>query len=230
MSATGAILVQDALCQRGILADNVAPTSDQLAVGLRFLNRMLRSWGQETEMVYVISSETFTMTPGVATYLTSLFASGNGRPNAIDSLTLVLSNVTYPCTLIDNQTYNDITYKSTQAVPTMCYYDANFPDATFHFYPTPYAAFTCNVDCLSPLSSTDIAAATVVYMPDGYEKAIVDNLSVYLNYGNPPTPQMIKDANDSRNILKRRNFQPLLMETGINSGYSVNNDFPYRGF
>jgi len=226
---TGTVIVQDALCQRGILADNVAPTTDQLAVGLRFLNRMLDSWGNEAEMIYVITSETFTTTPSVATYSTTSFSSGNGRPVGVDSITMVLSGVTYSVDLIDNQTYNSITFKAVDAIPTQCYYDANFPNANFNFYPRPFAAFTVNVDCYQKLSGT-VGASTDLVLPAGYEKAIVDNLAVYMNYGNPPTRQMIIDANESRNVLKRRNFAPKEMNTRIQNGADFCNGFLYKGF
>jgi len=226
---TGTVLVQDALCQRGILADNVAPTSDQLAVGLRFLNRMLDSWGNEAEMIYVITTETFTTTAGVATYGTSAFTSGNGRPVGVDSIVMTLSGVTYTVDLIDNQTYNSITFKNVNAIPNVCYYDANFPIANFNFYPVPFSAFLVSIDCYQKLSAT-VGAATDLVLPAGYEKAIVDNLAVYFNYGNPPSAQMVRDASESRNVIKRKNFVPLQLDSGINSGYSVNNDFPYRGF
>ena len=227
---TVATIIQDSLCQRGVLADDVAPSTAQLNTGVRFLQRMLDSWGIDTQMVYVIATESFTTTAGTAEYLTSLFTSGNGRPNSVDSMTVVLSNVTYPIDMISNQAYNDIVYKSTQSIPNVCYYDGNFPDATFHFYPTPNAAFTVYVDCLRPLTTSALTSATVLSLPAGYEKAIVDNLAIYQNYGNPPTPQMIKDANESRAVIKRTNYRPLVMDAGINSGYSVSNDFPYRGF
>jgi len=226
---TGTILVQDALCQRGVLADNIAPSSDQLTVGLRFLNRMLESWANEMEMVYVITTETFTTTAGVAAYATTSFASGNGRPVGVDSIVMTLSGVTYSVDLINNQTYNSITFKNVNSIPTVCYYDANYPIANFNFYPAPFSAFSVAVDCYQKLSGT-VGAATDLVLPLGYEKAIVDNLAVYFNYGNPPTPQMVRDADESRNALKRKNFVPMQLDSGINSGYSINNDFPYRGF
>lgn len=224
---TGTILVQDALCQRGILADNVAPSSDQLTVGLRFLNRMMDSWGIDTSMLFQIATESFPLTAGTSTYSTSLLAAG--RPQSIDSLYVSLNNIDYPVRLVSNQEYNEVTYKLTQSVPNICYYDDGYPNANFKFYPIPYAAFTCYVDTRRVLTGT-IGAATDVLLPAGYEKAIVDNLACYLNYGNPPTPKMLKDAEESKKIIERVYYTPLVMETNMDSNYDVSLDFPYRGF
>lgn len=224
---TGTILVQDALCQRGILADNVAPTSDQLATGLRFLNRMMDSWGIDTSMLFQIATETFPMTAGTASYSTALLA--GGRPQSIDSMYVSLNNIDYPVRLVSNQEYNEVTYKLTQSVPNICYYDDAYPNAAFKFYPIPYAAFTCYVDTRRVLTGA-IGAATDVLLPAGYEKAIVDNLACYLNYGNPPTPKMLKDAEESKKVIQRIYYTPLTMETGLENDYNVCNDFPYRGF
>lgn len=228
---TATILVQDALCQRGVLADNVAPSADQLVTGLRWLNRMLDSWANERQMIYAFTTEQFPMVAGTASYLSSAFVSAVGRENvvSIDSIYLRLSSIDYPVDLVDNQTYTSISYKSAQSIPTICYYDAASPVSTFFFYQTPNAAFTCFVDCYEKLSGT-IAAATDLILPPGYEKAIIDNLCIYMNYGLPVTPQMRLDANESRNVLKRINYVPGTMNVGIGSGSSISNGFPYRGF
>lgn len=224
---TGTILVQDALVQRGVIPENTAPSADQLASGLRWLNRMLDSWSNEISMLYSINTESFPLTAGTASYSTSLLA--NGRPVSVDFMFVRLSNIDYEVKLVDNQTFNAVTYKPTPSVPSICYYNDGFPNGTFNFYPIPYAAFTCFVDVLRVLSGP-ITATTDVVMPPGYEKAIVDNLAVYMNYGLAPTQQMLNDARESRAVLKRRNYTPLIMNTGLGGSHSVNNDFPYRGF
>jgi hypothetical protein len=226
---TGAILVQDALCQKGVLADDVAPSAAQLAVGLRSLNRMLESWGVETEMIYVMNSETFTTVTGQQSYTTADFVSGSGRPVGVDSITLTLSGVTYPCEFVDNQTFNNITFKAVNSIPNICYYDANFPIANFRFYPVPFSAFTVQVDCLEKLSGP-VAAATDLVLPEGYERAVIDCLVVSTNYGLAPSQQMLRDASESLNRIKRKNYVPLKMDVRIGGTHSVNNSMPFRGF
>jgi hypothetical protein len=225
---TGTVLVQDALSWKGVIPDDTAPSTAQLNVGLRWLNRMLSSWGNLAEMIYVISSDTFTTTPSVATYSTTVLSTPT-RPIGVDSITMTLSNVTYDVELIDNQRYNAISYKPVDAIPTVCYYDANYPNANFNFYPRPFSTFTVQVECYRPLSGT-VAAATDLTLPAGYEHAIVTNLGCLLTYGIPPTPQMRLEAKAAMDNIKRKNFVPLTLKLPFDREYSVNNDFPYRGF
>ena len=224
---TGAVLVKDALAKRFVTAPNETPDADQIEFALRFLNRMLESWGAEKPMLYTISEETFTLTPSVATYSTSLLT--DGRPASVNYLFNRLSNVDYPCQLVDNQTFADVQYKPVDAVPSICYYDDAYPNSTFNFYPRPYAAFVCHVYVQRVLTGT-ITETTDVALPPGYEAAIVDNLAVYYPFAVPASPDMKRDAMNSRNLLKRANYVPALAKTRIDSGYSVNNDFPYSGF
>lgn len=224
---TGTVLVQDALQKRFILAPNQEADEDQLATGLRWLNRMLESWGAQKPMLYTITEETFTLTPSTASYSTSLLASG--RPASVDYLFNRLSSVDYPCKLVDNQTYADVQYKPVDAVPTLCYYNDGYPNGTFYFYPRPYAAFECHVFVRRVLTST-ITATTDVALPPGYEAAIVDNLAVYYPFAVPATPDMKRDAMNGKKLLKIANYEPLISKVAVNSGYSVNNDFPYSGF
>ncbi|TXH15350.1 MAG: hypothetical protein E6R03_07305 [Hyphomicrobiaceae bacterium] len=224
---TGAVLVQDALAKRFVTAPNEEPDADQLAFGLRWLNRMLESWGAEKPMLYTITEETFTLTAGTASYSTSELA--DGRPASVDYLFNRLSNVDYPCKLVDNQTYADVQYKPVNAVPSICYYNDGYPNGTFNFYPRPYASFECHVYCLRVLTGT-ITSTTNVALPPGYEKAIVDSLAVYYPFAVPATPDMKKDADNARKLLMRANYVPLISRIGIDKDYSINNDFPFSGF
>ena len=227
---TGAVIAQDAMFQAKILGQDQVPSSGDIQLVLRMLNRMLDSWSNVNTLIFVVDQETFVMSPNVGVYSTTLLS--GGRPMSVDSLFVRLSDIDYPVDMVDNQTFNDITYKPVPAVPTMCYYDSDFPNANFNFYPLPYAAFTCFVDARQPLASTTITQSSDVQMPRGYEKAIIDGLAVYIckPFGKTATPDMLKDETDSKAIMKRANYVPLLMGTGLERDYSVNNDFPYRGF
>lgn len=226
---TGAILVQDAMYQAQILGQDQTVQSGDSQLVLRMLNRMLDSWANVKDLVYVVTTESFVMTPGTGTYATSVLS--GGRPVSIDSIFVRLSNVDYPVELIDIQSYNAIVYKPVSAVPAKCYYDQNWPEANFNFYPLPYAAFTCFVSHRDKLHGT-IESGTDVTMPPGYEKAIVDTLAVYIcgPFGKTPTADMKQQANEAKFVLKATNYDPLIMSTGFDRSYSVNNDFPYSGF
>ena len=224
---TGTVLVQDALAKRFVTAPNEEPDADQLAFGLRWLNRMMESWGAQKPLLYTITEETFTLTPSTASYSTTNLT--DGRPASVDYMFNRLSNVDYPCQLVDNQTYADVQYKPVDAVPTLCYYNDGFPNGTFNFYPRPYAAFECHVFVRRVLTGT-ITATTDVLLPPGYEAAIVDNLAVYYPFAVPASPDMKRDAKNGKDLLKIANYEPLISKVAVRSNYSVNNDLPYSGF
>lgn len=225
---TVSVLIKDALAKRFILPPGQDPDSDQEAFGLRTLTRMLDSWGADAPILFRVSEETITLSSDVSSYSTSLLASG--RPNSIKYLFNRLSDIDYPCQLVDYQTWANVVYKPVSAVPSICYYDDSYPNGTLNFYPIPYAAFVCHVFVTRPLVTGTITTSTDIVLPPGYEAAIVDNLAVYYPYEVPATADMKRDAMNGKNLLKRANYVPLKMSVPIDKNYSVNNDFPYSGF
>lgn len=227
--ATGATLVEDALLNAAILGAGEVVSAEDQKLALRILNRMLDSWSTENLMVYSTTNESFVMTPNQATYSTALLSS---RPVSIHSMYVSLNNIDYEVDMIDQQTYDAIPYKPTPAIPNKCFYNSSYPDGEFYFYPTPYAAFTCTVVQRKRLSD-GFTADTVLSMPPGYEKAIIDGLSVELC--RPFTrkealPQLILAAETSKKNLRRLNYEPMVMEGVLDKDNDVSNSFLYRGF
>lgn len=232
MSITGAQLVTDALLQATVLGlDQQIPDAySQLA--LRRFNRMIDSWANVKSLIFSTNTESFTMVPNQAQYSTSLLASG--RPVSVDSMWTLLNNNSYSVIMRDQQWYDNVFYKPVSAIPSNCFYNASMPDGQFNFYPTPYAAFTCNVVRNDALTST-VTLTTVLTMPEGYEKAFVDSLAVdvYPSFkGGKPIPKDLKDmAQQARDVLGITNYEPLEMVSlfgGINDNGS--NGFLYKGF
>ena len=230
---TVATLCQDAAFEAKVLGQDQTLYAGDAQLILRWLNRMLDSWTNERQMIFNNEVATFTMTPGVATYLTSVLP--KGRPTAITAMKVRLNNIDYEVTFIDLYKWNEISYKLTQSIPDQCYYNPNFPDGEMNFYPVPYADFTCTVTANYPLGGTTaLTLADDLVMPAGYESAIVSNLAVEIwesfKGGEPPASLQAK-ATKSKAVLKRTNFQPLEMNTPFDQKYDdISNAFLYRGF
>lgn len=223
---TGTVLVSDALLQIGVLGSTQTVKAGDLAIGLRWLNRMLESWANVRTMLYTVQSESFPFVASQASYTTAVFT--DGRPTAINYMYITLSQVSYPCQLIVNQSYDDIGYKPAPGIPIVCYYDAAFPVGTMTFFPVPYSAeLTCYVDTQRPLTGK-IAAATDVVLPAGYEKAIVDNLSMYLATAYPGAPISVNlrnEAKEGMRVLKVTNYTPLVSDIAWNRRYGPPQNF-----
>lgn len=228
---TVATLVNDAAYAAQVLGQDQTISSGDAQLILRRLNRMLDSWSNEKLMIYVNDTQSFTMTPDVNAYSTALLS--GGRPVAINSMTVLLNSIYYSVDMIDILKWNDISYKITQAIPNQCYYNASFPDGMMYFYPTPYAAFTCNVDCQNVLSSP-LLLSTNLTLPPGYEAAIVAGLAydIWSSFkSGDPTPAMRDDMIRTRAVLKRNNFVPLEMDTPFAQDTGdISNAFLYKGF
>jgi len=230
MAILGVDIVTDALYQNGALGqgDNLSDADAQLC--LRRLNRMLDSWSNESQMVFALTEETFVMTPALGQYSTSLLALG--RPIEIMSIFVRLSNIDWDIEFIDYQTWGAIAYKPVTSVPQYCYVDTDYPDMTMNFYPTPYAGFTCFVTSKRALVAAPITLSTNVTLPPGYEKAIVDCLAVDCapSFGRLVTPEMMQAGTSARAWIKRTNYIPLTMETGLEARHDPSNGFIYQGW
>lgn len=233
MTITGAQLVTDALLQATVLGVDQQLPDNMAQLALRRFNRMIGSWGNVQDLIFATTTDSFTMSPTVSAYSTVLLA--NGRPASIDSIWVILSNISYPVTMRDQQWFDSITFKPTPAIPNNCYYNAGFPNGTFNFYPTPFAAFTCNVVRNDPLVGA-VTLTTNITLPQGYEKAFVDSLAVDLfptfKGSKIPIPADLKAAaSEAQRVLKLTNYKPLEMRTPFDGSSSdLSNSFPYRGF
>jgi hypothetical protein len=227
------VLVQDAMYAAQVLGQDQTPTSGDSQLVLRRLNRMLDSWSNEKQMIYANQTETFTMTANVGSYSTSLLT--NGRPVAINGMKVTLSSLDYPVEFIDQLKWNAITYKDAPSIPRWCYYEPGYPNGTMNFYPEPYAAFVCSVDCQRVLSAP-LLMATDLALPPGYEAAIVAGLAVDIwpsFKGKQPIPNDLKeDRRQTRSVLKRTNYTPMEMDTPFDNDRAgdISNSFPYRTF
>ena len=228
---TVATIVQDAMFAAQVLGQDQAATSGDQALVLRRLVRMLDSLSTEKLMIYANDAEQFTMTAGQQSYSTALLTSG--RPVSITSMRVRLNNLDYEVEPMDQNQFNQITYKSTTAIPRQFYYDGAYPQATMFFYPVPYAAFTCILYCQRRIQGySTLTLATDLVLPEGYEAMIIASLAVDISpsFGKKASDDLIRDMVAKKGALKRLNYSPLEMNTPFDQGYDISNGFPYRGF
>jgi hypothetical protein len=219
----------DAAYACGALGQDQNLSDGDIQTILRRLNRMMDSWNTERGMIYCISEETFSTVAGQADYSSTLLA--EGRPIRVDAMRAVQSQVNYPISIIDNQSWNEIVYKDVLSIPVNCWIEYGFPNATFHFYPKPDSVYEIFVMLWHPLTS-DFELATVLEMPPGYAEAIVNNLAVAISgyFGRPVTPDMRNDARNSRSRLRRINYVPLQTNTILGWVWDPTQPFIYKGY
>lgn len=213
--ATVRDIIEDALRVNGTLGQGEALADDDWQVGLRALRRFLGTLANQNLALYDTQEGTMTLTPGTASYSTSLLSSG--RPVSIDSAFLRLSNIDYPLDLIDNQSYQDKQYKNNTGLPTEVFYDAGYPNGTLYFYYAPASPYVAHVVGRYPLIAGTLTLDTTITLPDGYEALLVNSLAVKTAalFGRPVTQQMKDDERDAMSWVKRTNAVHLEMETDL---------------
>ena len=208
-------LVGDAMFAAKVLGQDQTASSGDTNLVLRCLNRMLDLWSNEKQMIFTQDGETFSTIAGQQAYLTSVLAAG--RPIAIGAMRLTLNGIDYEVDRVDVGKWNAIPVKNVSSIPDVFYYDAAYPNASIFFYPIPYAVFTATVYAQRVLAAP-LAMATNLAMPPGYDAAIVAGLAVesWGYFKSTPMPAMMAgQANFARSALKRTNYVPMEMNSGL---------------
>jgi hypothetical protein len=116
----------------------------------------------------------------------------------------------YPITIEGRDKYTRIGLKGVSGPwPTMLYYDPTFPLGNIYFYPNPSQAGTLHLwtdTILSDFQTTTQA----INLPQGYARAIKKNLALELapEYGKTPSALLIKQADESKRMIKSLNAEP----------------------
>lgn len=200
----------------GVLNKGENMPSDDAADGLVALNDLLASWSNESLLVYARTIESFTLTGGVATYLI-----GDGqtfdtdRPIAIINATIRdSSGQDYPLTLINDEAYQDTTFKTTQTpYPEFLNYTNGHPYGTINLYGTPSQSYSLRLLTEKPLTSFS-TTATTVDLPPGWNRALRYNLALELapEYSVKADQLVVKNAMDAKGAIKNTTLRnrPLL--------------------
>lgn len=178
---------------------------------------------------YVNAAETFPMVAGTRSYSSTLLSAG--RPVNIQTVTVTLDQITYAVSIIDLTTWDSISYLPTTGIPNVMYPEMSMPNATFNFWPTPYAAFTATLNTRRPVVGT-MTLDTVLELPQGYEIMFKTNLAVAAGplFGTEAMQSTKELAKLSLRAVKRNNYRPGLMDTGLSNNRADQYDFIYKGF
>ena len=234
MGTAVSVLIQDAFYGSTIKGQDQVIDNFSMQLALRRLQRLMDMFSNDDLLIYNTNTDSFPMVAGQfpATYSTSLLA--NGRPVSLDSIYVLLNQIYYDVDLIDQQKFDAIPFKQTSAIPNQCFYNPSFPDGIFNFYPVPYAAFTCYVVDRIAITAAAMTLNSVISLPLGYEKFIVDALSIDIwpsFKGNAPVPDSVRRmATIAENKLKLTNATVMEAVTPFDRSSNISNSMLYKGF
>lgn len=198
-------IIKRALLQVGALVKNEDPSADEANDALDTLNGLISSWNNDSLNTYTRTLEGFALTSA------SSYTIGTGgnfnttRPLTIVDAFLRNGTVDYPIGIIDDETFDSITFKGLTGIPQFINYTNSYPLGTIRIYPIGSSAYTLYLSSEKPVVST-LTLDTVLSLPDGWERALIYNLALELapEYNQRLDPYIIKIAADSLGAIKSK--------------------------
>ena len=219
MAATALDLITDSFQKLGIYAPGDVISDADAQRALSVLNDMLDSWSNESLTCFEILEQSGTLQPGVAAYTVGSGGTFNvTRPlKLIDgpgSAYVQDNNANnYPIEVVPRSKWNMIGSRAvTSNIPSMLFYDPQFPLGIINIFPVPTQPWTLFWDSYQQLGSfTNLT--TVISLPPGYKKAIQDTLAVELHpyfLTTQINPIILEAASKSKGNIKRTNMRPIV--------------------
>lgn len=197
-------LITSAMKKIKVLTKSETPSSDEAADGLTALNAMLSSWSNDSLLCYARVSESFTLTPGTGTYnIGTSYTFNTARPINIVSAFIRESNTDYPLTIIPDEAYDALPYKTqTSSIPEFLNYVTGFPSGTIRLVDVPSAANSLFLTSEKVLTS--FVLSDTVSLPPGWEEALIYNLALRMapEYDADADALTVKIAQDSLSAIK----------------------------
>lgn len=208
-------IIDRALLDLQVIEGGSAPSYQESADALVYLNDLLQAWSNEGLTIYSTTTEGFTLT-GATSYTMGSGATFNtSRPVRILSAYFTLNSIDYPVSIINRDEYEAIADKSsTGDVPMFIYVNYGAPNVTIYVYPVCPSG-TLNLSSEKPLSSI-ATLGTSLSLPNGYERALRLALAVELmpQYG-IMNQLIMANASKAKSDIKRVNSANNQVLTGL---------------
>lgn len=228
---TWADLCTTALKRINIVQAGETPSSDDLTDAFARLKLMLGSWRNENLTVpyRLRTTATITSTKGVIGNPYTVGVGGDVnvvRPPMPNEITVRYQNTAFTPTLelslqpLTDDAWEAIPQKNlTSPLPTSYYYQPTYSGGlgSLYLWLVPTQSLLQLVVYTPAVVSDPVAMADAIVLPDGYEKAITDNLAVYLfpewRENVPMDPGLAKEALESKRAIKVTNTR--LMDLSV---------------
>ena len=181
--------------------------------GLVALNAMLDSWSLDGLMVSSLQSNTFNLTSSQTYTIGTGGAFNMARPDRIESAFVSSGGSDYPLDIIDNESWNNISYKDLGGIPSCLKYENSAPLGLISIYPKGNG-YTLTLNTFKPLQSF-VNLTDVLVFPRGFERAIASCLAVEIatETGKPVSRELMMTATSSKAAIKRINAEIPIMQS-----------------
>lgn len=190
-------IVTDALLDIGVGVIGGAPESEDMAIGIRHLNRLMKSWQGLGYMQFLHARQTITLTTAASYTMSPV------RPLKILTANLKRGGIETPMFEMMRSEYDELPQKTSTGLPTQFYYDKQKEAALFYVWPVLSTAAGETIEITYEREFEDIADENdTIDIPAEFYDAVVKNLAARLALPyeiKEPTASMLKM--DSRDAL-----------------------------
>lgn len=168
-------IVTDALLEIGVGTIGQSVESEDMALGIRHLNRMLKAWQGSGDAQFLYASQTLTLTTSASYTLSP------ARPLRILNANLKRSGIETPMVELSRKQYDLLPDKDSTGLPTQFYYDRQKEAALFYVWPLLSAAAGETVEITYEREFEDIASASdTIDLPVEWYDAVILGLAARL--------------------------------------------------
>jgi hypothetical protein len=167
-------IAQDALRKLGVVAQDEAPTADELQTAMRQLDRMLKAWQSRGFMLWTVTSMTVPLTTA-ASYVLS-----PPRPVALQSVRLKRGGIEMPMVELNREEYDRLPQKASTGTPTQWYYDRQRETGTIYVWPVLAVAGGETLEITYVRELADVVPSAEVDVPGEWWDAVIYNLAARL--------------------------------------------------
>ncbi|MAI17154.1 MAG: hypothetical protein CBC71_06340 [Rhodobacteraceae bacterium TMED111] len=213
-------IVKSALRKISVVGTGSAMSNEDAQDGLKTLNSMMASMSVEGDVVYSHFVETFPLDTNVSGY--TIGEGGDfdtAIPSIIKAMTYKRGVTDYQVSSYTDKQYANISQKNTLGIPTVYYFNADFPLATIQLYPVPSQSGTVTIYSEKPLTSFE-TLDTVYNFPAEYQSMLEFNLAVWI------APEYEREAPQTIKNVARRTFNTVQAANKRNNMVKSSLDVP----
>lgn len=179
MAVTGTTTVRevitDALLAIGSSTLGQSPAAEEMALGIRHLNRLMKQWQGEGNLRGLIATQSLTLTTAASYTLDPI------RPARILNARYKANSIELPMIELGRQEYDELPTKDTTGVPTQFYYDKQNEASLFYIWPVMSAVTTETIEITYEREFEDIASANdIIDIAFEWQNAVILNLALSL--------------------------------------------------
>lgn len=198
-------LIESSFRLSGVKAIGETLSSDDATIGLEALNMMLGAWFSNSVHVPYTVTENFTLTASTNSYTIGSGATFDTMyPEIIKIAFIRYDSTDYPIDIISQREYlEQISYKTTESIPSLLFYDALNTTGKVYLYHTPDKAYVLHLVSRKNFAEISDPALTIA-LPRVYEEAIKFNLALRLS------AEYSSDMSDDAKLLARATYEIMI--------------------